>query len=155
MASRLAAALLLVLAVAACTSAGPPAGTIPTIEEAQRHLDEIVRLARAGDFEGVCALGDLNCDNSLEIAGRDAVPPDPPTVVGTRTVPTTSSNGQQSFGGVVFVLCGIDGRGDHYDSEMLVFHDGNGLRAINPVYWGRTRIDSSPQTEPTFAPVSC
>lgn len=155
MGPRLTAALLLVLAVAACTTAGPAAGTIPTIEEAQRHLDEIVRLARAGDFEGLCALGDGNCERILEMAGRDAVPPDPPSVVGTRTVPTTSSNGQQSFGGVVFVLCGIDGRGDHYDSEMLVFHDGNGLRAINPVYWGRTRIASSPQTESTFEPVAC
>lgn len=153
--SRLTAALLLVLAVAACTSAGPPAGTIPTVGEAQRHLDEIVRLARAGNFEGVCTLGDLNCDNSLDIAGRDAVPPDPPTVVGTRTVPTTTSNGQQSLGGVVFVLCGTDGRGEHYDSEMLIFHDGNGLRAINPVYWGRTRIASSSQTEGTFEPVAC
>ena len=155
MGSRLAAALLLVLAVAACTSDRPPAGTIPTIEEAQRHLDEIVRLARAGDFERMCALGDGNCERILEMAGRDAVPPDRPTVVGTRTVPTTSSNGQQSFGGVVFVLCGIDGRREHYDAEMLVFHDGNGLRAINPVYWSRTRIASSPQTQSTFEPVAC
>jgi hypothetical protein len=155
MGSRRTAALLLVLAVAACTSAGPPAGTIPTIEEAQAHLAEIVRLARAGNFEEMCALGDGNCERILEVAGRDAVPRDPPTIVATRTVPTTSSSGQQSFGGVVFVLCGIDGRGDHYDAEMLVFHDGNGLRAMNPVYWGRTRIASSPQTESTFEPVAC
>ena len=154
MGSRRPAALLLVLAVAACLSDGPPAGTIPTVEEAQGHLDEIVRLARAGDFEGMCALGDLNCENSLEIVGQDAVPPDAPKVIGTRMVPTTSSNGQQSFGGIVLVLCGIDGRGEPYDSEMLVFNDGNGLRAINPVYWGRTRIASSPHTEP-FEPVSC
>jgi hypothetical protein len=38
---------------------------------------------------------------------------------------------------------------------MLVFNDGNGLRAINPVYWSRTRIASSPQTEATFEPVPC
>ena len=154
MGSRRAVALLLVLAVAACTSGRPPAGTIPSVEDAQRHLDEIVRLARAGDFEGVCALGDGNCERSLEMTGRDAVPPDPPMVLGTRTVPTTSSGGQQSFGGIVLVLCGIDGRGEPYDSEMLVFNDGNGLRAINPVYWSRTRIASSPQTQ-DFEPVSC
>ena len=154
MTTRPVAGLLLVLAIAACFSGGPPAGTIPTVEEAQGHLDEIVRLARAGDFEGLCLLGDANCENSLEIAGQDAVPPDPPKIVGTRTVPTTVSNGLQARGGIVFVLCGIDGRGEPYDSEMLVFHDGNGLRAINPVYWGRTRIASSPHTE-TFDPVSC
>ena len=145
----------LVLAVAACMSSGPPAGTIPSVEQARRHLDEVVRLARAGDFAGMCALGDANCERILDMAGRDAVPPDAPKVVGVRTVPTTSSSGQQSFGGIVFVLCGIDGRGQPYDSEMLVFNDGNGLRAINPVYWSRTRIASSPQTEATFEPVSC
>ena len=147
--------LILVLAVAACTSAGPPAGTIPTVEDAQRHLAEIVRLAREGDFDGLCALGDLNCTDSLDVAGRDSVPPDPPAVVGTRIVPTTSSDGQQSLGGVVLVLCGIDGHGQHYDSEMLVFHDGNGLRAINPIYWGRSRIASSPETEDSLEPVNC
>jgi hypothetical protein len=147
--------LILVLAVAACTSAGPPAGTIPTVEDAQRHLAEIVRLAREGDFDGLCARGDLNCADSLEVAGRDAVPADPPAVLRTRIVPTTSSDGQQSLGGVVLVLCGIDGHGQHYDSEMLVFHDGNGLRAINPIYWGRSRIASSPETEDSLEPVNC
>jgi hypothetical protein len=145
----------LVLAVAACMSGGPPAGTIPSVEEARRHLDEVVRLARAGDFDGMCALGDANCERSLDMAGRDAVPPDAPKVVASGMIPTTSSNGQQSFGGIVFVLCGVDGRGQPYDSEMLVFNDGNGLRAINPVYWGPTRIASSPQTEATFEPVPC
>lgn len=154
MASRRAAALFLVLAVAACTSAGPPAGTIPSVEDAQAHLDAIVRLARAGDFDGMCELGDANCERTLEMTGRDAVPPDPPKVIGTRMVPTTSANGQQSFGGIVLVLCGIDGHGEPYDSEVLVFNDGNGLRAINPVYWSRTRIASSQQTE-SFEPVSC
>jgi len=147
--------VLFVLAVAACSFAGPPAGTIPSVEQARRHLDEIVRLARAGDFDALCALGDLNCQDSLDAAGRDAVPPGPPTVVATRTVPTTSADGQTSFGGVVLVLCGIDARGEQYDSEMLVFHDGNGLRAINPVYWARSRIAETPETEGPLEPVSC
>jgi hypothetical protein len=146
--------LILVLAVAACTSAGPAAGTIPSVEQAERHLDEIVRLARAGDFDAMCALGDGNCEGMLEMAGRDAVPPDPPKVIGRRTVPSTSANGQQSFGGIVLVVCGIDGRGRAYDSEVLVFNDGNGLRAINPVYWSRTRIASGPQTQ-DFEPLAC
>ena len=149
--------LLLVLAVlvAACSSDAPPAGTIPKVEEARGFLDRVVELAQAGDFEGLCAIGDGNCKRHLEDAGRDAVPPGPPTIVRTGTVPTTTSGGQTSLGGIVFVLCGVDGHGDHYDSEMLVFHDGSGLRAINAIYWGRTRIDGSPATEETFAPVTC
>jgi hypothetical protein len=141
--------------VTACSSGEPPAGTIPTVDEARGFLDQVVELAQAGDFASLCAIGDGNCMDHLEDAGRDAVPPDPPTIVRTGTVPTTSSGGQTSLGGIVFVLCGVDGHGDHYDSEMLVFHDGSGLRAINPVYWGRTRIAGRPATEETFAPVTC
>jgi hypothetical protein len=147
--------LALTFLVPACSSGAPPAGSIPTVEEARGLLDRTVERAQAGDFEGLCAMGDGNCMRHLEDAGRDAVPPGPPTIVKTGTVPTTSSGGQTSLGGIVFVLCGIDGHGDHYDSEMLVFHDGNGLRAINPIYWGRTRIAGSPATEETFAPVTC
>ena len=153
--TRLRLSLILVLAVAACNVAVPPAGTIPSVEEAMRHLDEIVRLARTGDFDGMCGLGDLNCQDSLDAAGRAAVPPGPPRVVATRTVPTTAAEGQTSFGGVVLVLCGIDGHGEHYDSEMLVFHDGNGLRAINPVYWAGSRIAETPGSEGSDAPVAC
>jgi hypothetical protein len=151
-------ALLVAVAglVAGCSAGSPPAGTIPTAEEARGLLDQLVSRARARDFEGLCALGDGNCEQSLEEAGRDAIPPRPPTIVGTSIIPTsTTAEGQRSFGGVVLVLCGIDGHGEHYDSEMLVFHGGNGLRAINPIYWGRTRIAATPNSEEPFEPISC
>ena len=121
-------------------------------------LDRVVSLAGAGDFEGLCALGDGNCGRHLETAGRDAIPPDPPTVVGTRVIPTTTTSGDQMhLGGVVLILCGVDANGEHYDSEMLVFHSGHGLQVINPVYWGTTRIADSANPVPpeTFRPVTC
>jgi hypothetical protein len=149
--------LVIAALVTACSLGAPPAGTIPTVEEAQGMLDRVVRLARAKDFEGLCSLGDGNCRRHLDMAGRDAVPPGPPTVVGTRTIPTTTSGDQRNLGGVVLVLCGIDGHGDHYDSEMLVYHSGRGLQVINPIYWGRTRIGdaANPVTAETFPPVTC
>ena len=150
--------LALVVVVMACSSGAPPAGTIPTVDDALRMLDRAVDLARARDFEGLCSLGDGNCRRHLEMAGRDAIPPDPPVVVGTRTMPTTTTAGDQMhMGGIVLILCGIDANGDHYDSEMLVFHGGNGLEVINPIYWGRTRIGDSanPVTAETFPPVTC
>lgn len=153
--ARALAALLLGLLVGGCSPAAPTAGTIPSIDDAHGFLGEIVRLAQRGEFDDLCARGDLNCQDSLEIAGRDAVPSDAPTVVGTRIVPTTSSGDQTSLGGVVLVLCGVDGRGAHYDSEMLVFHDGHGLRAINPVYWSRARIAPSGTADETSPPVNC
>lgn len=150
--------LVLAVALAACSSSAPPAGTIPTIEEARATLDRAVTLARSGDFEGLCALGDANCPEHLEVAGRDNVPADPPTIVATRTIPTTTSAGDQThLGGIVFVLCGVDANGAHYDSEMLIFHGGNGLQVINPVYWSTTRITDSanPVSEESFPPVTC
>jgi hypothetical protein len=140
----------------ACSSSAPPAGTIPTEAEARSFLNRVVELAQVGDFEGLCAIGDGNCMDSLEGAGRNAVPRDPPAVVGTSVIPTSAtSSGRRSLGGVVLVLCGIDGHGDPYESEMLVFHDGSGLRAINPIYWGGMRIAGTPDTEETSEPVSC
>ena len=140
----------------ACASGDPPAGTIPTQQEALGYLDRVVTLASQGDFDSICAIGDGNCRQHLDDAGRDAVPPDPPTVVRTSVIPTsTTSDGQRSLGGVVLVLCGIDGHGEHYDSEMLVFHDGHGLRAINPIYWAGTRIAGAPGSEGAFPPVGC
>jgi hypothetical protein len=150
--------LALAVVATACSSGAPSAGTIPTVEQAHRMLDRAVTLARARDFEGLCSLGDGNCRRHLDMAGRDAIPPDPPTVVGTRAIPTTTTAGNQThLGGIVLILCGIDANGDHYDSEMLVFHGGNGLEVINPIYWGRIRIGDStnPVTAETFPPVSC
>lgn len=150
--------LVLALLVAACSFGGPPAGTIPTVADARKMLDRVVSLAQARDFEGICSLGDGNCRRSLETVGRDAVPPDPPTVVGTRIIPTSTTAGDQThLGGVVLIVCGVDANGNHYDSEMLVFHSGHGLQVINPVYWGTTRIADSANPVPpeTFAPVTC
>lgn len=119
---------------AAC---GPavPAGP-PTVGQASAYLDEIVALARAGDFEALCDLaGDGNCERKLDDAGRDRVPVDPPTISGARLIPDTTSGDLRSLGGIVLVLCGSDAHGEPYESEMLVFRERDRLRAINPVYW--------------------
>jgi hypothetical protein len=156
--SRVLVAAGITFVLVACAAGAPPAGTIPSVNESRAFLDELVGLARAGDFDGLCRVSDDgNCERLLEHAGRDAVPPDPPTIVATRIIATTRSGDQLSPGGVVFVLCGENAFGDHYDSEMLVFHDGGGLRGLNPVYWGPTRIGDSanPITAETFPAVTC
>ena len=97
-------------------------------------------MAQRGDFDGLCAVGDGNCGRELDTAGRDAVPPDAPTVAATRALATTTESGQQNIGGMVLVLCGTNGRGEPYRSEMLVFRDGGTLRGINTVYWDNFAI---------------
>lgn len=137
--ARLAIAILL---VAASACAGPPAATppLPTVNEAQGFLAQVVALAQRHDFKGLCAIGDGNCERSLDDAGRDMVPPAPPAVIGVRILPTTKNGDQISIGGVILEMCGKDAAGKPYHSEMLVFRDGSSLRAINPVYWGNTKI---------------
>jgi hypothetical protein len=140
------------LAFSGCVGTTPR--TIPTAEEATASLNRLVTLARAGDFEELCAIGDGNCPRTLAEVGADARPLDPPTVVGSRSVEPNEVSG--ALGGRVLELCGVDGRGREYYSEILVFRDDAGLlRVINPVYWsgitiagGQTTI-ASPAATPS------
>lgn len=125
--------VLTILVTAAC--GGSPPG-LPTVTEAQSFLDRLVVLTHQGDLAGLCEFaGDLNCIDHLDLAGRDAVPSDPPRVIASTGMPTSMINGQQIIGGQVLTVCGIDGRQRPYRSQVLVFRNGSTLAAINPVYW--------------------
>lgn len=131
------------------------ASTLPSSGEAEGLLDRIVSLAQQGDFAGLCDLGDGNCWTNVEAAGRDAVPSASPRVVATWVVPASSTGpGAGTVGGRVLVLCGTDGRGRPYRSEMLVFRDGSALRAINPVFWDNIAIAAGSVNPPTATSVS-
>lgn len=145
-------ALLVLCAVSACTTPPGASQGVPTIGEAQGFLAKAVALAQRGDFKGLCAIGDGNCERSLDMAGRDSVPPAPPTVIGVRIRPTTTTGDQVSIGGVVLEMCGRDAIGNPYHSEMLVFRDGSDLRAINPVYWSNTTIAEGNSTAASRGP---
>lgn len=133
------AAVLAVLSLSACSSVtGARNVDQPSYEESVGFLARIVESAGQGDFEALCRLGDGNCETHLEKAGIEAVPPDPPIVVATRVVAHDPASG--AIGGRVLTVCGVDGRGQRYRSEMLIFRDGDGLRAINPVYWDGVTI---------------
>jgi hypothetical protein len=146
--------LLLAIAVAACSA---QQRTPPTVDEAQAFLAEMTALARAGDFEGLCEVaGDGNCERKLDDAGRDRVPSEAPTVVGARLVPSSTSGDQTSLGGLVLVMCGVDGLGSPYESEMLVFRDPSmTLRAINPVYWHNITVASGGEPITSIPAKSC
>jgi hypothetical protein len=134
--SRLARiAAVLALVVAGCGSSyRPPAP--PTEAEARAHLDAVVDLVQAGAFRRVCELGVATCESFLEDANPVAVPRDRPVVTGIRTVdPVDHGDGTWSNGGVLFDLCGIDGLGAEYHSQMLVIRRDGRLLSIQPVYW--------------------
>lgn len=142
---RLAAPVALACLVALAGCAGPPPEP-PSEAEALAFLARIVAAARSRDFDALCALGTSSCRDLLDMAGRDAVPLLPPTVVGiTRLENTRRPDGLWTSGGVLLQLCGIDGRGRPYASEMLVVRRGSAaepgpLAASEPVYWSGMRI---------------
>lgn len=135
--------------IAVAVACVPVASTrdIPTYDEATSFLASVVAFAQARDFDRLCGLGGGTCRSTLRDAGLDAVPATPPGIAGSRVVqPTRRPDGTTTTGGLVLQLCGLDGLGRPYSTEMLVFRDGGRLLAIEPVYWSGIRIASDPTT---------
>jgi len=145
-AGTLTVATVLVLACGGSAS-GPP-----TLAEAQGYLNQLVAAARGGDFAALCPSQDLTCTDQLDAAGRDAVPPDPPTILGSRTIESSNADGQQTIGGIALTVCGLDGRQRPYRSEVLVFRSGSGLAALNPVYWDNVSVAGGTPVTPIAPP---
>ena len=139
------AAWLLAAVAAGCSIGVPSDGPAPPPSEAdaRAYFATVVGLAMRGDFEGLCSVGSGTCEEQLRDAGRDAVPPAPPRIVGTRLIQPRAVVGGWSSGGRVLEVCGIDGRGDPYFDEVLVFREGPRLISIGTVYWSRIRIAES------------
>jgi hypothetical protein len=143
--------VLVLLALELVGCAASASSQVPTGAEARAFLAQIVALAQRDDFEGLCALSDGNCQKLLDTWGR-AVPANAPTVTAVRDVAASNAAGVVGTAGVVLALCGHDSAGAAYTSEMFVFRDGSSLRAINPVYWGNTKIAVSDTTLASPAP---
>jgi hypothetical protein len=145
MAEMAAVRLLLTAAIAgaigSCAASFMPAPP-PSEDEARQYVAQAVRLAQAGEFERLCAMGAGNCEEILDQAGRDNVPVDPPTIVRIYAVPNQRhADGSWSVGGQMVELCGTDLRGAEYRTQMLVFRDHSGrLISIEPIYWSGIRV---------------
>jgi len=152
---------LLALLLAGCgllpVGAPPPA---PSVDEASAHLDRVIDAGLARDWPLLCSLASGTCEGELQ--GAEHLAPDEPPRVADIVVrePTREGQGWLS-GGVLFVLCGADGLGDPYESEVLVFDDGERLLATAAVYWKGTRVSFAPPgddfvvEEPAGGPSRC
>ena len=147
-ASRLVAVACL---LAACSSAPPT----PTRSEAIAFVEQLYPLAEGGQFGALCAEGGGNCETVLADAGEDAVPTVRPKVADTFELSSRDTPDGTMVGGLVVVVCGVDGRDRSYRTEMLVFRDRNQLRAIEPVYWSGMRVATSTVTSPNPQAESC
>ena len=151
--------VLLLTTVAACALPGG-AGTFspapaPSEAEAIAYLDEVVRIVRAGELDRLCELGGGTCRRSLE-DGASSVPRTAPRLVGTVEVPSTpNADGTWNAGGRLLQLCGVDGLGAPYYSEILVFEDAGRLIGREPVFWTGITIATLPAVVGPASPRPC
>ena len=146
-------------AVAGCSSAGedPAAAPRPVSErDALAVLDRAVDLASADDLDGLCELTRARpmCERSLDDVGRDSVPDGRPRVLGTTVHDPVRTDAGTSLGGRAVEVCGVDGRGRPYRSEIMVLDQGDGPEPMNPVYWAGIDYVSAPRgrAEASVAP---
>jgi len=131
---RLAAGALILL-LAAC---GPQAGApeAPTIEQALAHVEAIIDLVESGGASRVCDFGGPTCPASVEPLDLRAVPATRPKITSVRVVPRVDhDNGTWSNAYVRVELCGIDGLGKIYHSEMMVYWHRGRIVSTEPAYW--------------------
>ena len=150
--------LTIAVLLGACSSGYHPTAP-PTLAVTRAFIAKIVQLAQAREFDKLCQLGGGNCERILASAGADKVPPDAPTIARIYAVPSVvHADGSWSQGGQMVEMCGIDGSGAAYQTQMIVFRDPTqGVIAIEPIYWSGIgiRIDAEqpvgPSTHPAFA----
>jgi hypothetical protein len=128
---------------------------IPSRSEATAFVEHLYPLAEKGQFEALCAAGGGNCQTVLADAGEDAVPSVRPSIVDAFELPSHDTGDGTMLGGLVVVVCGVDGRDRPFRTEILVFRDGNTLRAIEPVYWSGMAVATGTVTNPTPQSESC
>ena len=85
-------------------------------------LTNVIDLALSHDFDRLCGLGTPECRKVLDATGTDTVPAAPPKFVSVTTVPNReTSPGTWAPGGVLFLLCGLDGKNRAYHSPDARF----------------------------------
>jgi hypothetical protein len=135
---RTAALIAILSALTGCGLLEPAGGRpvpAPPIAEARALLDDVVDAAIARDFDRMCSLASGTCESELD-GVADRAPTTPPVVVGVSVHQPVAAGGGWTAGGVLFVLCGRDGAGDPYESEVLVSDSGrDGLYATAAVFW--------------------
>ena len=139
------ALLAIATSLVACAGAPAPPPSPPSEEAARTYLDAAVSMVLAGDWARICSIGSATCDQILRKANPAAVPVAAPTVLGSRVLePEQGPDGIWTTGGRVLELCGRDGMGQPYYSEMLVFQEQGRLISTATPFWLGIGIAETP-----------
>lgn len=130
------AILVMAFGLIACGGVPAPPPSPPSEDSALAHLQAVIGMVASGDVESICSVGVSTCDQMLRRADPRTVPSTPPVVQGTQVLsPSLASGTAWSSGGRIIRLCGTDGLGQPYYSEMLVFEDQGRILSVNTPYW--------------------
>jgi hypothetical protein len=153
---RTAISALVVILLAGCGGIASRTPVPPPSEaEALAHLAQVEGVVRSGDLSHLCDLGGGTCKQILERSDPATVPNTVPVVVGTRVIPHSDlPGGMWTDGGRVLMLCGRDGLGKRYYSEMLVFFEDGRVISTGTAYWVGMTIANGTTTEASPPPVS-
>jgi hypothetical protein len=145
----LAMAAALLLAGCGVLDVDRPFPPPPTEPEARSFLDRVVAASRTGDMAAMCRVagGGMCAEIAEQAGGADGVPGEAPLIAGVRSIAPTGTTNGGSPGGWLLVLCGTDGFGNPYRTEMLVSRAPDGrLYAVNAVYWAGFKLAVSNDT---------
>ena len=126
---------VLAIVVAACSGRAGPAAP-PSEAEALQHLESAITMVESGNASRICELGPPSCPQTVEPLDQAAVPSTRPSVIRVRTRQgVVHGDGTWSDGSVIIEVCGVDGLGKPYQSDMQVFrHEGRIVSTV-PAYW--------------------
>lgn len=145
----------LAMLVVSCGGVAAPPAPIPSESDARAYLDRLVATVALDGAEGVCRDTQGICQQSLSRADPARVPEQPPLVIGTRVLQPGPAGDGWSAGGRVLELCGIDGLGERYYSELLVFEEAGRLTSIGTPYWLGIGITESADVGAPRSPRPC
>ena len=142
------------LFIAACVVVpAPTPGPPPSEAEALAYLESVIAVVESGDLSRLCELGPGTCESVLDGTDPATIPTTRPLVVSMRVLDSRQEEGGGwRVGGRILEVCGIDGLGHPYASEILVFRAEGGLIGIQPVFWTGMRIAEGDTTAPGLEP---
>lgn len=122
----------LVLLVACADESDPIYSPVPpTQAEARTFLDEAVRLARAGDDQGLCDLTNARTGCSADLEDHGPAPEDDPVVVLSRVHEQRVAGNATTPASRILGVC-VAGT---YTEVAVLRRRSGGLELQNPVYW--------------------
>ncbi|WP_159622236.1 hypothetical protein [Ruania rhizosphaerae] len=131
-------------------------GRQPTAEESRALLLAAHEAAAAQDWDRLCGAGIAASEGLCRQYVEDGIaplasPPDaqrPPVIVCQREAPASSSSPR----GFALRVEGIDGEGQHYESDVLIIATAAGARMQMPVFWDGVRIAATSESDTHWDP---